>query len=1185
MNQPTIEALRQHHQYFEALDRITADLLHGDRESWREHFLARPCLLTEMSRSCRGSGQEQACRDWLSGRPFSKLKVAYETSPGHCPGVSDLLETRSKVLLAGLADQMEPSRIEESLRFATKEYAAAWNLPPQAISEQAHSNERIPAGLNHLDSGFLTIFQEKLAPEFGWFHPGLLMVGETLAFLWSDQESLPVGGKQINTVSTWVLLVDETESSAQGGLARLTMERVPQGCGAVYPHPLMAAYLPTQKLFSDGWQLAWAKTLSLELATCDFDVRWWVQVRDPNPATRHLPWDVVLNGPSAQAAFAGAFRALQRDEELDPTVAMTAQFHTRDPADQELAPIGGLEEKLTLFQAELEQIWIQEVVVADNQPLEAQRLGSGKIQLHPAKSLADAYERMSRFPRLTNDVKTKIAQQAREKLAEHCGGEGRYIPSHISRFSPDKMVQDPDQCWERLSLDDQQKITLGLLPESENRVRILAPSGLGKTALTYYAQWQIAERQDGRIPIRLDRLSAVIKDWTGEAKDILLRVLENRLQGVLPTEGDFRERETRYQWLRSLIAQAKVVFLPDALDQTTRDMEDLGVFFHKEDINRCPVLLTGRDEVTTTRSPMFQEENAKWQTYRVDAFDEEQIRDYLGDLAPKLLSQGWDDPLKGFKENLQELLKVPVLLSLLRDLVAGEGAVRWEELTNRHAVYYQALDEFLVSHGWKKLVETEANPFRNKGQVRKFLKQLAWSMLFSPHPIPAVSEDGAALVWNFTNSVSDSDDGEDFSELLDLLPSLENNLNALAQVNITMLEQSHQGDEVTGVGWRHLSFCEFYAGLYLAELPQTVQAQAVETIQRITETKVAKAQDPRQWEWVFRFALSHLSAQNKQRDLDHFAQCLIQYGNPFVVYRAISEDGVALSPELDQLCRWLVHRDDSGRGAYQQTAPPTVSDLRLPVFEKLFDRRYRNSGCLAAAWELIAEAPWAKPLRKKFLGEFSGFLSTHNPTATAFQTRFHPCPQGEVPIPASFAMAETPITNLQYELFDPSHHFLRDQSSQSDDQPVIKVSWHMANLFCRWLGSREDGWRYRLPKEAEWEFACRAGTPPDWDSWFLENLQDFDAEKHGIFCWCESSGAKATRDVHQGMANPWGLKDTHGNVWEWCEEWWDERASFRVFRGGGCYDSAESCRSAFRNGLWPEYRDGYLGFRVAAVPG
>ena len=169
---------------------------------------------------------------------------------------------------------------------------------------------------------------------------------------------------------------------------------------------------------------------------------------------------------------------------------------------------------------------------------------------------------------------------------------------------------------------------------------------------------------------------------------------------------------------------------------------------------------------------------------------------------------------------------------------------------------------------------------------------------------------------------------------------------------------------------------------------------------------------------------------------------------------------------------------------------------------------------------------------------------------------------------------------------------------ESTEQPMVEISWLGAVAFCDWL-SRKDGRTYRLPTEAEWEYAARADstTPFPWG----DTLNGKEANIDGNYPYGTSTKGpylQKTAKVGSYRPNAWGLYDTVGNVLEWCADWHDGEyyknspasdpkgpgsGQSRVFRGGGWYYFAWYCRSADRYGFSPDYRHFNLGFRVAAV--
>jgi formylglycine-generating enzyme required for sulfatase activity len=162
--------------------------------------------------------------------------------------------------------------------------------------------------------------------------------------------------------------------------------------------------------------------------------------------------------------------------------------------------------------------------------------------------------------------------------------------------------------------------------------------------------------------------------------------------------------------------------------------------------------------------------------------------------------------------------------------------------------------------------------------------------------------------------------------------------------------------------------------------------------------------------------------------------------------------------------------------------------------------------------------------------------------------------------------------------------------------PVENVSWNDVQVFLRKLNAREDGkgWLYRLPKEVEWEYACRnaATTKAEcsFDFYFDRGTNDLSSNQANFNG--NSPAGNAARGpylqrptkVGSYAPNKLGLYDVQGNVWQWCEDLSDKNASARALLGGGWDCPARLCRSVARSWGGPGFRGGNLGFRLARVP-
>jgi uncharacterized protein (TIGR02996 family) len=216
--------------------------------------------------------------------------------------------------------------------------------------------------------------------------------------------------------------------------------------------------------------------------------------------------------------------------------------------------------------------------------------------------------------------------------------------------------------------------------------------------------------------------------------------------------------------------------------------------------------------------------------------------------------------------------------------------------------------------------------------------------------------------------------------------------------------------------------------------------------------------------------------------------------------------------------------------------------------------------------------------------------------------------QHEVTLTKGFYLGVYPVTQEQWQVMmgnNPSYF-------KGQNLPVEQVSWNDCQEFVKKL-SEQDRQPYRLPTEAEWEYACRAGTTtPFHFGSFLNGIQancdgrcPYNTDKQGLHMgYTTTVGSDAANALYMGRttevgsdaANAWGLHDMHGNVYEWCEDYYgtyegldtkDPLSSIRrsndrrVQRGGSWYYNARNCRAAFRSWHVPSYPYGNGGFRVA----
>ena len=397
------------------------------------------------------------------------------------------------------------------------------------------------------------------------------------------------------------------------------------------------------------------------------------------------------------------------------------------------------------------------------------------------------------------------------------------------------------------------------------------------------------------------------------------------------------------------------------------------------------------------------------------------------------------------------------------------------------------------------------------------------------------------------------------------------------------------GDGAGRCGFLHLSFQEYLASDYAASENQSgfLAQHASESWWR--EVALLSLRGSRSYcESFFRALLAAGVAEN---NAELFDRCLTEALHPVASPFLEALRGSAGKPvgAILRLLRNLVKNlTTEERQELEQTCRDLVasSDTNSAVF-------MQSEGF---AREILSEMKVRLPKTGRKTGPQT---NTHERTGITFieipagKFQMSEDPSHLVRLTQPFWLAKYPVTNSQYELFlkSTSARAKKNQPEYWDDrrfnqpeQPVVGVSWDDAQAYCQWAGCR-------LPTEAEWEYACRAGS---------EQAYCFGDDRRLLreYAWFEANSNGQTQPVGTKKPNAWGLHDMHGNVWEWCQDWYGEyptevavdplgptQGSNRVIRGGSWDCAAAYCRAANRGRIEPSDRSSNLGFRVCLSSG
>lgn len=713
-----------------------------------------------------------------------------------------------------------------------------------------------------------------------------------------------------------------------------------------------------------------------------------------------------------------------------------------------------------------------------------------------------------------------------------------YIPLTVhvnpeSRFSCTK-----DELSEKLVARSLKAEDLVTLPDKI--AVVLGEPGIGKSTMLQYLARRESTKPDNLFPI-LVKLADFSK--TGEPlESFLLSSVENHITGTTMREA-----------ARIAIQEAKVLILLDGLDEVNRDEYNLMT-------ERIRAFICGHEQcrvIITSRKAGFQSHEVPYQTFEINTLPFPEIETFI-----KKWFKKETDLAKRIQANprIHELAQNPFLLSIIC-LIFEEK----KNLPRRRVELYEQCTITLLT-----LFD---------------IKQVSKENIFTRHLKERVLEDVAYHF--FCKKMTSFPYAPLIEQVSKTLAGMNRNLNedeVLREIceNSGLLQKSDDNHLFV-----HKTFYEYYVSRKMhvdspdVVLSRTVRPRWEEPI-RLYAAQIESMPEGTQffqklWEADRALALrcypdmDIVVAPQLFKDLFYKADVDERVKLVKGLPEKIPEPGKIVET-LSELFRWETNGEVIYWGVQileeQKNIPGALEVIRQKL-DNDSQQRYKEY-----LEKDIVPIPAGKFMMGSSKNEFErSYCETQHTVAVN-----------------AFCISRYPVTNKLYEKFDPNHEKQRNKYSNEDNQPVININWYEAVIFARWLGCR-------LPTEAEWEYACRAGTTTPFNTGM--NLTTDQANYDGHWPYRKNKKVKyfgITTPVGSYKPNMWGLYDMHGNVFEWCYDWFDDNfynrpeaqdnpkgpleGDSRVVRGGCWFNYVDACRSASRNGYTLGYRLDKVGFRI-----
>lgn len=672
-------------------------------------------------------------------------------------------------------------------------------------------------------------------------------------------------------------------------------------------------------------------------------------------------------------------------------------------------------------------------------------------------------------------------------------------------------------------------------PDRLRRVMLTTDAGLGKTTNMRWLQTAINESDTGCTAVLLN-----VADLPGPEDAPLDRVLAALVLRAPGGEVDIG----RDQMSRFLLARrdaGEIILLIDALDQV--DLSSAASFRRLQNLLRdprwdnCPLILGSRPfALHRDWLDLFGSDYAPgWDIIQVEEFTPAEQRAYLGDERFNHIPQG-----------AKEILGVPRVLYYL--LMASED--EFQRIATASDVYWLATSRLLVDG-----LRARASEGLNPDAARLLLGAIAFEMSVERQNFDQVREDS---ITHFLRDVSrrcrafDEECGLDW---------VQRTLRQVVSMNEFLACAILEAGFPRQVKWRNRSLQEFFAALWACKYASDSD------LSRLARFQYTAGDDgAANYYWIWRFGVEMPSVGRTKA-------CWLGLVSP-LLERKRSKCSKSPRPTEMIYRAWVTLSNylepTDGAPECVEKARQLFNGFRNEISRIVSGGHGRRA--MRVAEQLLASFVLVPP------GGADSAIAFQMGSTAEEKGRGNSEPRHTHLIECPFSLNRYAVTAEQLELFDPQHIGRKDAGRWRPRYPAIHVTWYDAWVFCRWLGDS-----YRLPTEAEWEFACRAGTSTSYS---------FGDDAHWLrrFARCGVHADGTPNPVGCLRPNQWGLYDMHGNSWEWCADWYSQdpanersRASgqtYRVARGGACNTSRYRLRSAERAFREPDDSGGAIGFRV-----